>query len=58
MNFSGILAKIISNLKKKNWFSKKFEVDAQIGHRPQEEMPVYGFPHFWKPVVAWKSKSH
>ncbi len=56
MKFSGILAETTSNLKK-NWFKKKFKVDARIG-RSQEDMPVYAFPHFWKPVVAWKSKSH
>ncbi len=57
MKFSGILAKTTSNLKKK-LFKKKFKVDARIGHRSQEDMPVYAFPHSWKPVVAWKSKSH
>ncbi len=57
MKFSEILAKTTSNLKK-IWFFKKFEVDARIGHRSQEDMPVYAFPHFWKPIVAWKSKSH
>ncbi len=30
----------------------------EIGQHLQEDMPVYAFPHFWKPVVAWKSKSH
>ncbi len=58
MKFSEILAKTTSNLKKKNWFLKKLKVDARIGHHSQEDMTVYAFPHFWKPVVAWKSKSH
>ncbi len=58
MKFSGILAKTTSNLKKKIIKKKKFKVDTRIGHRSQEDMPVYAFPHFWKPVVAWKSKSH
>ncbi len=57
MKFSVILAKTTSNRKKKR-FKKKFEVDARTGHHLQEDMPVYAFPHFWKPVGAWKSKSH
>ncbi len=39
MKFSRILAKTTSNIKK-NWFLKKFKVDARIGHRSQEDMPV------------------
>ncbi len=58
MKFSGILAKTTSNLKIKKRFKKKFKVDARIGHHSQEDMPVYAFPHFWKPIVAWKSKLH
>ncbi len=58
MKFSGILGKTTSNIKKKLILKKKFKVDARIGHHSQEDRPVYAFPHFWKPVVAWKSKSH
>ncbi len=57
MKFSEILAITTSNLKK-NWSFKKFKLDARIDHHSQEDMPVYAFLHFWKPVVAWKSKSH
>ncbi len=49
MKFSEILAKTTSNIKKKLTL-KKFKVDARIGHRSQEDMPVYAFPHFWKPL--------